>query len=269
MSTPVLTAQTTSADELMTQLIKQVANLATAMEECSSSKSSMNKPEVFKGKDSNEARCFRAQFQNWASEQPDLAKSQVKLIKSALGFFTEGAGDWATPHLLHFNAENPLFEGSWEKFLLEFGQRFESIDPGMEARNAIQSLKQGKGQTVAEFAQKFQDIGSWTGMSDIDLREHFYSALLPKIQQNLIMVNIGQGVARTLKEAITQAVSVDVYLHDPTLTGQNLGPTRSHATPADPHSMDINATHTSNGNTREAFLARMRGRCFGCGAQGH
>ncbi|KAJ4475973.1 hypothetical protein C8J55DRAFT_562006 [Lentinula edodes] len=42
MSTP---AQTTSADELMTQLIEQVANLATAMEEHSSSKSSMNKPE--------------------------------------------------------------------------------------------------------------------------------------------------------------------------------------------------------------------------------
>ncbi|KAJ3862474.1 hypothetical protein EV359DRAFT_83315 [Lentinula novae-zelandiae] len=78
------------------------------MEEHLSSKSSMNKPEVFKGKDSNEAHCFRAQFQNWASEQPDLANSQAKLIKSALGFFTEGAGDWATPHLLHFNAENLL-----------------------------------------------------------------------------------------------------------------------------------------------------------------
>ncbi|GAW03132.1 gag protein [Lentinula edodes] len=84
------------------------------MEERSSSKSSMNKPEVFKGKDSAEARRFMAQFQNWASEQPDLTKSQAKLIKSALGFFTESAGDWATPHLLHFNGSEsfpPLEEG--------------------------------------------------------------------------------------------------------------------------------------------------------------
>ncbi|GAW03127.1 gag protein [Lentinula edodes] len=99
-------------------------------------------------------------------------------------------------------------------------------------------------------------------MSDIDLKKPFYSALLPGIQQNPITVNIGQGVARTLKEAITQAVSVDVYVHDPILTGQNLRPTRFHATPADPHAMDIDATHTSNGNTRETFLARMRGQCF-------
>ncbi|KAJ3858533.1 hypothetical protein EV359DRAFT_87596 [Lentinula novae-zelandiae] len=133
--TPIMStsAHTTSADDLMTQLIKQVANLATAMEEHSSSK----KPKVFKGKNSSEARRFRAQFQNWASEQPDLANSQVKLIKSALGFFTEGAGDWATLHLLHFSAENPPFEGSWKKFLIEFGQQFESIDPGMKAHHAI------------------------------------------------------------------------------------------------------------------------------------
>ncbi|KAJ3804087.1 hypothetical protein F5876DRAFT_83806 [Lentinula aff. lateritia] len=104
-------------------------------------------------------------------------------------------------------------------------------------------------------------------MSDINLRERFYSALLPEIRQNLITVNIGQGVAQTLKEAITRAVSVDVYLHDPTLTGRNVGPTRSYVSPAGPHAMDINATHTSNGNTREAFLARMWGQCFGCGAQ--
>ncbi|GAW00127.1 gag protein [Lentinula edodes] len=95
MSNP---AQTTpappplTANVLMALLIKQVANLATAMEERSSSKSSMNKPEVFKGKDSAKAHHFMAQFQNWASEQPDLTKSQAKLIKSALGFFTESAG---------------------------------------------------------------------------------------------------------------------------------------------------------------------------------
>ncbi|KAJ3803587.1 hypothetical protein F5876DRAFT_84959 [Lentinula aff. lateritia] len=47
-----------TANNLMAQLIEQVANPATAMEECSSARSSMKKPEVFKGKDSAEAcRC--------------------------------------------------------------------------------------------------------------------------------------------------------------------------------------------------------------------
>ncbi|GAW10591.1 gag protein [Lentinula edodes] len=179
----------------------------------------MNKPEVFKRKDSAEARRFLAQFQNWASEQPDLTKSQAKLIKSALGFFTESAGDWATPHLLHFSAENPPFGGNWDTFLKEFRQHFESVDPGMEACNAIKYLKQGKAQTVEEFTQKFKDIGDQTGMSDIDLQERFFMALLPEIQQHLIIVNIAQGIAPTLKEAIKRAVLVDTFLHDPTMTG--------------------------------------------------
>ncbi|GAW09657.1 gag protein [Lentinula edodes] len=198
MSTPIppaTPAPPASAEDLMTQLIKQVANLATAMEERSSSKSSMNKPEVFKG----------------------------KAYQVALGFFTESAGDWATPHLLHFNAEHPPFGGNWEEFLKEFVQRFESVDPGMEARSEIKNLKQSKGQTVAEFAQKFKDIGDRTGMSDIDLRERFFTALLPEIRQNLIIVNIAQGLAPTLKEAIKRAISVDVYMHDPTMTGRNSG----------------------------------------------
>ncbi|GAW06835.1 gag protein [Lentinula edodes] len=205
MSNPA--AQTTPAppppttNELMSMLIKQVTNLATAMEEYSSSKSSMNKPEVFKGKDSAKAHHFMAQFQNWASEQPDLTKSQAKLVKVALGFFTESAGDWETPHLLHFSAGSPPFGGSWEEFLKEFGQGFELVDLGIEARSEIKNLKQSKGQTVAEFAQKFKDIRDQTEMSDIDLREHFFTALLPEIQQNLIIVN-AQGIAPTLREAI-------------------------------------------------------------------
>ncbi|KAJ3804281.1 Hsp70 protein-domain-containing protein [Lentinula aff. lateritia] len=415
-------AQTTSADKLMTQLIKQVANLTTAMEEHSSSKSSMNKPEVFKGKDSSEACQFRAQFQNWASEQPDLTNSQqseqvfklpnvyhfdklispeppqapqvlhklrdldlgnveatpyvelraasplpppllenashysptswdllprltlyqelshLKLpsttsynnptswlslsspviilgtpqdllgtpsrVTSSIRIITRSflssvavpiapfklqlassmlqhkslipnpplkpiltqVLHWATPHRLYFNAESPPFNGSWDKFFIEFSQRFKLIDPRMEACNVIQSLKQGKGQTVAEFAQRFQDIGSRTEMSDIDLREHFYSALLPEIRQNLITVNIGQGVAWALKEAIIRAISVDVYLHDPTLTGRNTGPIHSYVAPTDPHAMDIDATHTSH---IKQNCPHKETTCHYCGRRGH
>ncbi|KAJ3851368.1 hypothetical protein EV368DRAFT_83607 [Lentinula lateritia] len=159
------------------------------------------------GKDSAEVCRFMAQFQNWALEQPDLTKSQVKLIKSALGFFTESAGDWATPHLLHLSPENPPFGGNWNKFLKKFKQCFESGDLGMEII------------TKSNFSNK--------------------------------------GIALTLKEAIKWAISVDVYLHDPTMTGQNIGHAPTHTKPTDPHAMDIDTTHISNGNSREAFLGHI------------
>jgi hypothetical protein len=33
--------------------------------------------------------------------------------------------------------------------------------------------------------------------------------------------------------------------------------------------MDVDATWTTRGSSREDFLKRMRGRCFGCGASNH
>ncbi|KAJ4473146.1 hypothetical protein J3R30DRAFT_3515075 [Lentinula aciculospora] len=51
----------------------------------------------------------------------------------------------------------------------------------MEARNAIQHLRQAKGQMAAEFAQNFKDIGDQTGLSDVNLQECFHSSLNPEI----------------------------------------------------------------------------------------
>ena len=106
----------------------------------------------------------------------------------------------------------------WNNFVDAFKLRFESIDPGMEAREAIKGLKQSKGQSVVEYSQVFKDIEKCLGLSDIDLQERFHSGLLPEICQNLIIVNIAQGLAKSLDEAIKCAVSVNTYLHDPTMT---------------------------------------------------
>lgn len=66
-------------------------------------------------------------------------------------------------------------------------------------------------------------------------------------------------------------MTIDTFLRDPSLTNRSVGNSHSSPTPADPYAMDVDATRTttSTGNTREAFLARMRGRCFGCGSQSH
>ncbi|KAJ4475512.1 hypothetical protein J3R30DRAFT_3500024 [Lentinula aciculospora] len=94
MSTPEV-----NTNQLMAQLIEQVAQLTANLHKASA-KSSMNKPELFKGSSSAEARRFIAQYQSWAMEQPDLSNNEGKLIKAALGFFSGKAADWATPYLL-------------------------------------------------------------------------------------------------------------------------------------------------------------------------
>ncbi|KAJ3991730.1 hypothetical protein F5050DRAFT_1812213 [Lentinula boryana] len=70
------------ANQLMTQLIEQVAQLTANLQKATA-RSSMNKPELFKGTSSAEARCFIAQIQSWAMEQTDLNNKEEKLIKAA------------------------------------------------------------------------------------------------------------------------------------------------------------------------------------------
>ncbi|KIK53492.1 hypothetical protein GYMLUDRAFT_49281, partial [Collybiopsis luxurians FD-317 M1] len=157
---PIPSMSQQSLDQLMHSLIQQVAALTNSLQTniTITTKSSMVKPDPFKGQSSAEARCFIAHFESWASEQSDLKNDDAKAIKAALGFLSGGAADWATPYLSAFNAKQVLFNGKWVEFLQAFKLRFESIDPGMEARNTIKKVQQGKGQTVAEFAQKFKDI---------------------------------------------------------------------------------------------------------------
>ncbi|KAF5351407.1 hypothetical protein D9757_014519 [Collybiopsis confluens] len=232
----------------------------------------MNKPDLFKGQSSTEARRFLAQFLAWASEQPDLKNNHGKTIKSALGFLTDKAADWATPYLNEYNNGRVPFAGLWPNFVAAFKLCFKSVDPEMEARAAIETIHQGKGQSAAEYSQHFKDVGGRTGLSDADLLGRFQSSLLPEIRRNLVIVNIAQGRAPTLEEAIRRAISIDVFLRDPSMKDRSSQrPAAFTHTPADPYAMEIdaNSTRPSNGNTREGFMAPMRGRCYGCGSQSH
>ncbi|KAF5346550.1 hypothetical protein D9757_014188 [Collybiopsis confluens] len=104
--------------------IEQVANLTAAVSGRAAAKSSMNKPDLFKGQSSTEARRFLAQFLAWASEQPDLKNNHSKTIKSALGFLTDKAADWATPYLNEYNNGRVPFAGLWPNFVAAFKTPF-------------------------------------------------------------------------------------------------------------------------------------------------
>ena len=135
-------------------------------------------------------------------EQPDLAGSEAKMIKIVLGFLTGTAGSWATPYLQQLNIEQNVFNGRWSEFTDAFNLRFISIDLEMEAREAIKHIQPGKGQTIAEFVQNFKDVGSRSGLLDLDLREKFNSSFPKEICQNLRVINMAQGLVPTLDDAI-------------------------------------------------------------------
>ncbi|KAF5352112.1 hypothetical protein D9757_013752 [Collybiopsis confluens] len=149
-----------TTEQIIHALAEQVANLTAAVSGRAAAKSSMNKPDLFKGQSSTEARRFLAQFLAWASEQPDLKNNHGKTIKSALGFLTDKAADWATPYLNEYNNGRVPFAGLWPNFVAAFKLRFESVDPEMEARAAIETIHQGKGQSAAEYSQHFKDDAS-------------------------------------------------------------------------------------------------------------
>ncbi|KAF5363013.1 hypothetical protein D9757_013368 [Collybiopsis confluens] len=146
-----------TTEQIIHALAEQVANLTAAVSGRAAAKSSMNKPDLFKGQSSTEARRFLAQFLAWASEQPDLKNNHSKTIKSALGFLTDKAADWATPYLNEYNNGRVPFAGLWPNFVAAFKLRFESVDPEMEARAAMETIHQGKGQSAAEYSQHFKD----------------------------------------------------------------------------------------------------------------
>ncbi|KAF5353657.1 hypothetical protein D9757_013168 [Collybiopsis confluens] len=146
-----------TTEQIIHALAEQVANLTAAVSGRAAAKSSMNKPDLFKGQSSTEARRFLAQFLAWASEQPDLKNNHGKTIKSALGFLTDKAADWATPYLNEYNNGRVPFAGLWPNFVAAFKLRFESVDPEMEARAAMETIHQGKGQSAAEYSQHFKD----------------------------------------------------------------------------------------------------------------
>ena len=125
-----------TTEQIIHTLAQRVQDLTAALTNKANSLS-MNRPEIFKGGKSIDARQFMAQFINWAAEQPNLRNNETRLIKTALGFCAGIAGDWATPYLDAINRGQAPFNGKWEDFLEAFKIHFKSINPDMEAWEAI------------------------------------------------------------------------------------------------------------------------------------
>jgi Retrotransposon gag protein len=169
------------------------------------------------------------------------------------------------------------FGSVWEDFRMQFRARFETANEMVDAKDKLRLLWQGQ-TTVPEYAAQFKQVMGRTGYSVADLQDRFYEHLAPRIKDELVHTARPIG---TLDELINVASDIDARVRQrrtekerekrrselntgTTTVSQPLSNKPFLAPTADPTAMDVDAMHT-----REEFLRRMRGKCFGCGSTTH
>lgn len=255
-----------------------MASLAsvTAALTASKAKDVISKPEAFKGEKGLSAKRWLNQFDNWAKEQSDLVANEPKKIRAALNLMVSKAGDWANLYLAKLNKSEPetIFKDSWTKFVEAFKGHFSSLDEEGVALAQLRALVQGRTDTVSDYAQKFLELSTQTSLSDYDLRQQFVLGITVNMRQLLgiaTAVEAKDQQPTTLADLIARANRIDVSINNPALgIGRGTGCLSGNGGGGrDPNAMDVDATSTGRANSREEFLRRMRGRCFGCGNSNH
>jgi hypothetical protein len=169
------------------------------------------------------------------------------------------------------------FGSQWETFREHFKARFETVDEAVDAKEKLQVLWQDT-FSVPEYAALFKELMAHTGYSSHDLRDRFYEHLSTRVKDELVHTARPIG---TLDELITVASDIDVRVCQrcaerdrerkrsgvatgTTATQSPLPSTPFVSSTVEPNAMDVDATHT-----RDEFMRRMRGKCFGCGSSVH
>jgi hypothetical protein len=149
-----ISALTTSVQAL----VNAQANNVNASPSASGSRFIVEKPVVFKGKDSESARLFRSAFRVWINANEDrfalrdpqgkkvqganraILLNVHKMVPSALSFMAKDAAVWARPHIESL-AEGKTPFASWNAFLVAFKLKFEPVSPKADAKNKIIGMK--------------------------------------------------------------------------------------------------------------------------------
>jgi hypothetical protein len=160
-------------------LVNAQANNVNTSSSASSLRSIVEKPVVFKGKDSESACLFRSSFCVWinanedrlALRNPQGKKVQGangatlldvhKMVPSALSFMVENAAVWTRPHIESL-AEGKTPFANWDAFLVVFKLKFEPVSPEANAKNKIIGMKQSK-RTFDELVADFETWAFCTG----------------------------------------------------------------------------------------------------------
>ena len=249
---------------------------------------SVQKPSPFKGEHGSNARQFLAAFTMWAMAQGTalnivdqqgtaIGRRDMEWIRAALSYLQDNASIWASPAMEEFATGGVPFGNRWDMFREHFKARFEMVDEVVDAKEKLRVLWQNS-STIPEYAMLFKELMARMGYSSANLRDRFYEHLLTRIKDELVYTARPIG---TLDQLITVASDIDVRVRQHcaekdrekkrsgTVTGTTTTPTpllnNPFAAPAaEPVAMDVDATWT-----RDEFMRRMHGRCFGCGSAVH
>ena len=279
------------AVDAMTTLAEAMANLAhiSAMSLANnlSKAKAVQKPAPFKGEHGSDARRFLAAYDMWATAQGTalntvdregnpVARKDAEWIRAALSYLQDDASIWASPSMEIFASGRVPFDGLWETFRAQFKARFETVDEAVDAKEKLRVLWQGK-TTVPKYAAQFKEYMMRTGYSATDLRDRFYDHLTSTIKDELVHtarpndtldslilvatdldVRIRQRQAEKDREEKRSGVPRSVVMPTPVRSAPFVPPS------AESTAMEVDATHT-----REEFIRRMKGKCFGCGSTVH
>jgi hypothetical protein len=247
------------------------------------------RPASFKGGSSDDARRFLAGFTMWAMTQGTglnvvdqqgnaVGRRNCEWIRAALSFLEGEAAVWASPAMESFARGVIPFQDDWDRFHADFKARFETVDEAADAKEKLRTLYQGF-SSVPEYAAKFKELMARTLYSQADLRDRFYDHLSPRIKDELVhtdrehdtfdrLVNVATDIDTRIR--LRRAEREKERPRAGTSTGATTArfpaptPTFTTVPSSDPNIMDVDATRT-----REEYLKRMRGRCFGCGSPNH
>jgi hypothetical protein len=278
-------------------LVNTQANNVNTSSSASGLRSIVEKPVVFKGKDSESARLFRSAFRVWINANEDrfaLCNQQGKkmqrangailldvhkMVPLALSFIAEDAAVWARLHIESL-AEGKTPFASWDTFFVAFKLKFEPVSPEANAKNKILGMKQGK-RTFGELVADFKTWASQTGWSEQDLFDCLKQTLNADYINQLLYFPVIAKDYDTLK---AYGHSIDLQLtdlHNNQCQAGAIGNNSSSAPRSapgfcNPNAMDINANNIDSyfqGLSNEDVVKKrrkwMKDCCCCCGSKSH
>jgi hypothetical protein len=231
-------------------------------------------PEPFDGTRSK-LRTFLALCENVFTAQPSVygvfntqSYNTLARITFAVSYLRAAAMEW----WISLRGTNHPALSHWSAFQTALIEQYDDPEAKRNSQLALEQLRQLRGQSIADFTQKFRPLGTASGLSEGELLYRFRRSLLPEIQDGLVF----SPTPVTLSDLVASATKCEVRIAERLLDARGVAP--SLATTPGPAPMDLGATYSrpqqSSSSSRhisaEIRAERLaKGLCLYCGLAGH
>lgn len=161
-------------------------------------------PRKFDGKKENARAYIREQEARFAAASTPVMNDQDRILAFTSWFSPGPATQWHQSLYI----SNPSALTNWTTFINAFKTQFVDPHEATRYRNKLENLRQGYGQSVNEYAQKFKD---WAALAEIDEQTKvlwYFRGLAPAVQKGL---NVGAGVPSDFATLDLYAQRIDSF----------------------------------------------------------